>query len=59
MFKMIFNRIITVYNEFAVTILQDLSVDGSIRVKGIFKKWDEDAWTGFIWLRKRKGGRLL
>jgi hypothetical protein len=47
------------YNEFAVTILQDLSVDGSIRVKGIFKKWDEDAWTGLIWLRKRKGGRLL
>jgi hypothetical protein len=30
-----------------------------IILKWIVKKWDEEAWTGIIWLRTGTGGRLL
>jgi len=30
-----------------------------IILKWIFKMWDGEAWTGWIWLRIGKGGRLL
>jgi hypothetical protein len=28
-------------------------------LKWILKKWDDEAWTGLIWLRKETGGELL
>ena len=31
--------------------LEDLGVVERIILKWIFWKWDEEAWTGFIWLR--------
>jgi hypothetical protein len=34
-------------------------VDGRILLKWTFKKWDEVAWTGLIWLRIGTGGGLL
>jgi len=33
--------------------------DGKTISKWIFKKWDEGAWTGLIWLRKGTGVGLL
>jgi hypothetical protein len=39
--------------------LEDLFVGGMIILKRIFKTWDEEAWTGFIWLRMETGDRLL
>jgi hypothetical protein len=36
--------------------LEDLSVDGKITLKLIFKKWKWRAVTGLIWLRVRTGG---
>jgi len=31
--------------------LEDLSVDGRIILKCIFKKWDGEAWTGLLYFR--------
>jgi hypothetical protein len=28
-------------------------------IKGIFRKWDEEAWTGLLWPRIGTGDRLL
>jgi hypothetical protein len=39
--------------------LKDGGVDGRMILKWIFKKRDELAWTGLIWLRIGTGGELL
>jgi hypothetical protein len=31
--------------------LEDLSIDWKIILKPVFKKWDGEVWTGFIWLK--------
>jgi len=31
--------------------LKDLGVGGRIILKWILNKWDDEAWTGLIWLR--------
>jgi len=35
--------------------LEDAGVDGRIILKQIFRKWDVEARTGSIWLRKGTG----
>jgi len=32
--------------------LEDPDIDGRIVLKWIFRKWDGEAWTGLIWLRR-------
>jgi len=39
--------------------LEELSVDGSITLKRVFKKWDVGARIGLFWLRIRTVDRLL
>jgi hypothetical protein len=39
-------------------LLEDLAVDGRI-LKSTFKKWDELAWIGLVWLRIQSYGGLL
>jgi len=39
--------------------LENPGIDGRIILKEIFSKWDEGAWIGLIWLRIRRGDRLL
>jgi hypothetical protein len=39
--------------------LEDLGVDGRITLKLIFKKWNEEAWIGLIWLRIGTGAGFL
>ena len=39
--------------------MEDTDVDGRIILRLIFRKWDEGAWTGLIWLGiGRVGGHL-
>ena len=37
--------------------LEDPGVDGRIILRGIFRKWDVELWTGSSWLRIGTGGR--
>ena len=39
--------------------MEDLGVDGGVILKRVFKKWNGDTWTGFIWLRIGTGGGHL
>jgi len=39
--------------------LEYSGIDGRIKLRWIFKKWDWEAWTGLIWLRIGTGGRFL
>jgi hypothetical protein len=39
--------------------LEDLCIDWKIILKSIFKNWDGEVWTGFIWLRIGAGGELF
>ena len=39
--------------------IEDISVDGRIKLKRIMMKWDEGVWNGLIWLRIGTGGWFL
>jgi hypothetical protein len=39
--------------------LKDQGVVGRTILIWIFSKWDEEAWTGFMWLRIGTGGGLF
>jgi len=39
--------------------VQDLGVDGKIILKWIFKRWNEETWTGLLRLRIGTGCGLL
>jgi len=40
-------------------MMGDPAVEGRIILRWIFRKWDVEAWTGFIWLRIGTGGGQL
>jgi hypothetical protein len=39
--------------------LQNLCVDERVIFKYVLKKWDAEAWTGLLWLKKGTGVGLL
>jgi len=39
--------------------LEDPGFDGRIILRWLFRKWDVEAWSGFIWLRIGTGGGHL
>jgi hypothetical protein len=39
--------------------LEEISVDGRIILRWVFKKWNVGTWTGLFWLRIGTGGGLL
>jgi len=39
--------------------LGDPGKDGRITLRWVFRKWDEGAWIGLIWLRIGAGGGHL
>jgi len=39
--------------------LGDPGLDGMIKLRWIFRKWDVGVWTGSSWLRIGTGGRHL
>ena len=39
--------------------LEDPGVDGRTILRWMFRRWDEGAWTGSIWLRIGTGGEHL
>jgi hypothetical protein len=39
--------------------LEDVGVDGRLMLNWIVNKWDEESWTGLIWLRIGTGGGRL
>jgi hypothetical protein len=39
--------------------LECIGIEGRIILKRIFKKWDGEAWTKFLWLKIGTGGRHL
>ena len=38
---------------------EDLDVDGRLIFEWIFRKWDEEVWTGFLWIKIMTGGGRL
>jgi hypothetical protein len=39
--------------------LEDRGVDGRVILKLIFKEWNGEIWSGFIWLGRGTGGGRL
>jgi hypothetical protein len=39
--------------------LEVLDVNGRIIFKWIFRKWNGEVWTGFLWIRIRTDGGCL
>ena len=38
---------------------EDLDVDGRLIFEWIFRKWDGEVWTGFLWIKITTGGGRL